>query len=120
MAAVRAAVKFGSAVMAAVAALTDSAIAGGMPECSFCGANESDCWPSSGWPKTCGRDGGCGGRAENWAWNGTAATGCCSWYCSGLGLFVRSNVTVGNGADADMLVMLDEQTPGRMDLARKL
>lgn len=35
---------------------------------------------------------------------------------NGLGVWVRSNVTVGNGADAEIVAMLDE--PGRIALAR--
>lgn len=37
--------------------------------------------------------------------------------CKGLGDCVRSNVTVGNGAEVEMVAMLEEQ--GRSVLARK-
>lgn len=40
------------------------------------------------------------------------------WACNGLGLWVRSNVTVGKGADAEIVAILEEQ--GRTVLARKL
>lgn len=39
------------------------------------------------------------------------------WNCKGLGCCVRSNVTVGNGAEAEIVAMFDEH--GRMVLARK-
>ena len=35
-----------------------------------------------------------------------------------MGVWVRSNVTVGNGAEAEIVAMLEEH--GRMALARKL
>ncbi|GFZ03262.1 WRKY DNA-binding protein 31 [Actinidia rufa] len=37
---------------------------------------------------------------------------------TGLGVWVRSNVTVGNGAEAEIVAMLEEH--GRIALARKL
>lgn len=42
------------------------------------------------------------------------------WNCKGfvVGVCVKSNVTVGKGAEADMVAMLEEQ--GRRVLARKL
>lgn len=40
------------------------------------------------------------------------------WCCKGLGDWVRSNVTVGNGAEAEIVAMLEEH--GSMVLARKL
>lgn len=40
------------------------------------------------------------------------------WKWSGLGVFVRSNVTVGNGADAEMVAMFEEH--GSTVRARKL
>jgi len=40
------------------------------------------------------------------------------WNCNGLGEWVRSNVTVGKGAEADMVAMFDEQ--GKRVLAKKL
>lgn len=39
------------------------------------------------------------------------------WTCNGLGLWVRSNVTVGNGAEADIVATLDEH--GRIALVSK-
>ena len=39
------------------------------------------------------------------------------WNRNGFGLCVRSSVTVGNGADAEIVAMLDEQ--GRIALASK-
>lgn len=41
----------------------------------------------------------------------------CPWSCNGLGVWVRSKVTVGNGAAADSVAMLEEQ--GNIVLARK-
>lgn len=70
MAAASTAVKFGSAVMAAVAAFTVSSSEDGMVVCGFgCGnwvaaipddtcSPENLDWLSSVWPKTGGRDGG--------------------------------------------------------------
>ena len=56
-------------------------------------------------------DGGCGAAAKgNWV------VGLGRW--TGLGLWVRSNVTVGNGAEAEIVAMLEEH--GRIALARKL
>lgn len=40
------------------------------------------------------------------------------WNCNGLGEWVRSNVTVGKGAEAEIVAMLDEQ--GKRVLAKKL
>lgn len=39
------------------------------------------------------------------------------WNCNGLGDCVKSNVTVGNGADAEIVAMLEEH--GRSVLVRK-
>lgn len=75
-------------------------------------------WVWSVCPKTCGGDSDVakpGAALANGSWKWDAAD---LWNCSGLGIWVRSNVTVGNGAEADMVAMLDEQ--GRMVLARKL
>ena len=55
--------------------------------------------------------GGCGAAAK-----GTWVVGLGRW--RGLGVWVRSNVTVGNGAEAEIVAMLEEH--GRMALARKL
>ncbi|KAI8012697.1 hypothetical protein LOK49_LG06G01335 [Camellia lanceoleosa] len=50
-----------------------------------------------------------------WNW----VCGCCLWNWSGLlGDWVRSSVTVGNGAEAEMVAMFEEH--GRRVLARKL
>lgn len=40
------------------------------------------------------------------------------WNCRGFGECVRSNVTVGNGAEAEIVAMLDEH--GRIALANRL
>lgn len=40
-----------------------------------------------------------------------------NWFCGFGGSSVKSNVTVGNGADAEIVAMLEEQ--GRITLERK-
>lgn len=55
------------------------------------------------------------GCPEKGSWNWGSVV---LWYCNGLGVLVRSNVTVGNGAEAEMVAMLDEH--GRIALASKL
>jgi len=141
IAAANAAVKLGSAVIAAVAALTVSARDGCGPDCAFGCANWAPsascdtCSPENlewllykAWPKTCGSDGGCCGGCGTpnpdappavlgkLGWNCAGGSGG-FWSWRGLGLCVRSNVTVGNGADADIVAMLDEQ--GSMFRAKK-
>lgn len=49
------------------------------------------------------------------SWNCAGAGGLWSW--RGLGEWVKSNVTVGKGADADIVARLDEQ--GSMFRAKK-
>lgn len=51
-------------------------------------------------------------------WKGSWNWFCDLWNCKGFGDWVKSNVTVGNGAEAEMVAMLEEQ--GRRVRARKL
>jgi len=128
MAAAKAAVKLGSAAMAAVAAVTVSArCGGGLWDwlLSWEGSASWDIWRPenldwlySAWPNIWGSN-----EAEELAkfW-GTPGKGIWNWFggfgnCSGFGDWVKSNVTVGNGADAEIVAMLEEQ--GRSVLVRK-
>lgn len=135
MAAASATVKFGSAVIAAAAALTVSARGPGRPigglGCANCAASaESDdiCNPENfDWLYST-----CGGKAKAGAapppgsgtWNGAGAGASGRAALSGTALgapggpWVRSSVTVGNGAEAEMVAMLDEH--GSTVRARKL
>lgn len=133
MAAARATVKFGSAVIAAAAALTVSDSWPGRPigglGCANCPAStesEDICSPENlDWLYSM-----CGGIAKAGAipppgigtWNCPGACGRATFSGMALGApggaWVRSSVTVGNGADAEMVAMLDEH--GSTVRARKL
>lgn len=60
-------------------------------------------------------------KAKFWGWPGKGTWNCAGglWNCRGFVLFVRSNVTVGNGAEAEIVAMLDEQ-PGSIARASRL
>lgn len=105
MAATRAAVKFGSAVMAAVAALTLSAkiewfVVVSNPR-KLSRRENFDSLLQRAWPKTCGKGMMFWEKFGNW--------------CSGVfsdevaGVRVRSKVTVGNGAEAERVAKLGGQ-----------
>ena len=115
MAAAKAAVKFGSDVRA----FTVSAIA-------FCGGGgpifwddwrpENCDWLYRAWPNRWGSRVAAAGLAVKGRWNGFCGDGLGRW--SGLGLWVRSRVTVGKGAEAEIVAMVEAQ--GRRVRARKL
>lgn len=130
MAAASATVKFGSAVIAAAAALTVSARGPGRPigglGCANCTASDDICSPENlDWLYST-----CGGTAKAGAapppgsgnWNCAGAGGRAALSGTALGApggpWVRSSVTVGNGAEAEMVAMLDEH--GSTVRARKL
>ena len=134
IAAARAAVKLGSAAMAAVAVVKLSA----NEFCCPCCNADCDWWPNrlgciswdicrpedfdwlwSACPRIWGSNAAAEAVARFWGGfgNGTWNWIGCFRSCRGLGFWVRSNVTVGNGAEADMVARLEEH--GRIVLVRK-
>ena len=114
MAATRAAVKLGSAVMAAVAepiASLNEGVCIWLLDAKGGSSIPWELWRPTyfdwfwrAWPKTCGADMKCGKLEENMLnWPCTAL-----WNCEALWGWVRSNVTVGNGAEAESVAKLGE------------
>ena len=119
----RAAVKFGSAVSADIVSATACDCAADGEPLENCSPENLD-WLYNAWPITWGNIFGgkfvicCCGRSISELWLLVAAAVEGEEPLGSGGAWVRSNVTVGKGAEAEIVAMLVEQ--GRTALASKL